>query len=292
MTIPRYVVALSLCALLTLISPRIQAQSFECAKVRTVVEKAICNDDYVAEMDVQLAKDYHEALMDNPTTRSHLMSEERQWLAWRERWCSQYRNDSTKMDGCLQYLYSRRIVEMEGYLATSRKACGASGFEKVQAAGPSGDVRSFVPAGEVAIEVECADLIGNGQQGFLLVTQKEGDRRLQVLLRKPDGKLSAVVQNKNVIQPQAFDGMGGGYTIIGHHGRINVTNTTAGSGGGDAYAFDFQWSPSDNTWLLIRVEKELSGYAHTTDDHGFVRLPKDFGRITINQFDFHAFAND
>lgn len=292
MTIPRYIFALSLCALSTFISPRIQAQSFDCDKVHTVVEKAICNDDYLAEMDVQLAKDYHQALKDNPTTRSHLISEERQWLAWRERWCSHYRNDSTEMDGCLQHLYSRRIVDMEGYLATSLKACGASGFEKAQAAGPSGDVRSFIPAGEVAIEVECADLIGDGQQGFLLVTGKEGDRRLQVLLRKPDGKLSAVVQNKNVIQPQAFDGMGGGYTIIGHNGRIDVTNTTAGSGGGDTYAFDFQWSPPDNTWLLIRVERELYGYAYTSDDHGFVRLPKDFGRITINQFDFHAFTNE
>lgn len=153
------------------------------------------------------------------------------------------------------------------------------------------EIRAFVPSGESATDVVCADLSGTGTAGYLLVTRKRnGDsaRTLQVLIRKPDGKLSPVIRNANAIQGTAQDFMGG-YEVVARTDRIEVINRQLGSGGGDIWTLYFQWSPPDTTWLLSRVDKTLVGPGHAEDDIAYVQRPHDFGRITIAQFDFAKF---
>lgn len=153
------------------------------------------------------------------------------------------------------------------------------------------EVRPFVPAGESATDVVCADFNGTGQAGYILVSRKENGnsvRTLQVLSRQPDHRLSSVVRNANLIQPTAKDFMGG-YEVIARTDRIEVVNRQLGSGGGDIWTLYFQWSPQDATWLLSRVDKTLVGPGHAEDDIAYVQRPADFGRITIAQFDFDKF---
>lgn len=153
------------------------------------------------------------------------------------------------------------------------------------------EVRPFVPAGESATDVVCANLNGTGKAAYLLVTRKmngDGLRTLQVLLRQPDGKLSSVIRNSDVIQPSEKDFMGG-YEVIARTDRIEVINRQLGSGGGDVWTLYFQWSPPDTTWLLSRVDKTLVGPGHAEDDIAYIQCPSDFGRITIAQFNFTKF---
>jgi hypothetical protein len=147
------------------------------------------------------------------------------------------------------------------------------------------EVRPFVPEGDNAIDLVCGDLDGEGKQDYLLVSQSEQRRQtLSVLLRTPDGKLSAIVRN-----PRISDGWFG--TLIARRERIEVINTIEGNGGGDIFTFYFQYSAPDKTWLLTRAEKGFSGDApFTNDEHPFTQLPRDFGRITIDGFRFDAFS--
>jgi hypothetical protein len=66
-------------------------------------------------------------------------------------------------------------------------------------------------------------------------------------------------------------------------------NTVAGTGGGDTHVFYFLYSPRERTWFLTRVEKELTGYAHSDDDVPYTELPDEFGRISIQNFDLQRF---
>jgi uncharacterized protein len=180
------------------------------------------------------------------------------------------------------------------YDDTSRTQVTCPGLYGVGAAIPSKDlpaeVRDFVAMGDSAMDLYCANLSGNGRKDYLLVTQNQKDTRrtLQILLRGPDGELRSVVRNPNVVQPPFDDGMGG-YAIIARRNRFEVMNTSAGSGGGDTYVFYFQYSPHERIWFLTRAEKVLTGYAHSSDDDPYTELPKDFGRITIEDFDLQRF---
>jgi uncharacterized protein YecT (DUF1311 family) len=111
-TLVRCMLATLLCGAAWLHSPRIEAQSFDCEKASTVVEKAICSDQSVKVMDVELAQDYRQAMARYPTRRSDFVSSQRQWLAFREAHCSRYEHDSGKMDDCLRDIYRQRIAEV------------------------------------------------------------------------------------------------------------------------------------------------------------------------------------
>jgi hypothetical protein len=151
-------------------------------------------------------------------------------------------------------------------------------------------VRPFVPPGESATNVLCADLNGTGKSGYVLVTRRGGfdnASTLQVLVRQHDGKLSSVVRNANVLQPheQAFFGRS---EVIARTGRIEVVHSLVGREGGDIWTIYFQWSPIDATWLLSRVDKTVDP-GGPEDDVPYVQRPGDFGRITLAQFNFDKF---
>lgn len=152
------------------------------------------------------------------------------------------------------------------------------------------EVRRFVAIKGFAMDLYCANLNGNGRNDYLLVTQNEKDtqRTLQILLRGPNNELRSIVKNPGVVQPPFDDGMGG-YVIIARRNGFELMNTSAGSGGSDTHVFYFQYSTRDKTWLLTRVEKVLTGYAHSNDDSPYTELPSDFGRVTVAEFDLQRF---
>jgi uncharacterized protein YecT (DUF1311 family) len=84
------------------------APSFNCAKASNAVERAICADPVLAEMDVSMAADYKKALK-AVSNRATLRAEQRQWLRHMHSQCS----DAAFQ--CIQQHYGTRSAQLKAY---------------------------------------------------------------------------------------------------------------------------------------------------------------------------------
>ena len=152
------------------------------------------------------------------------------------------------------------------------------------------DVQSFVSAGEVATDLECADLNGDGRPDYLLVTQTPitslagqgpvaGKRIFQILLRQPNGALVSAVRNDAIISPDSDS-----YEIIARHNKFSVMNEQGGSGAGDFETAYFEYSDDAHTWILTRAVKKLWGSGYAEGERDGTWTQKDFGRVTVSEF--------
>ncbi|MEA3152471.1 MAG: hypothetical protein QOK44_60 [Betaproteobacteria bacterium] len=91
-----------------LIAPHVHAASFDCAKRVTAVEKAICDDPALTQLDDQLAKAY-EQVLDKVNDRTALVASQRIWLQQRDR-CIDKR--------CLQRAYQDRLNDVKAIALT------------------------------------------------------------------------------------------------------------------------------------------------------------------------------
>ncbi len=81
------------------------AASFDCTKASTLVEKAICSDDKLSDLDDSLMQAYKRALA-STTDIYALKSQQRAWLAGVRNKCQ----DSA----CIEHVYSERLIELNG----------------------------------------------------------------------------------------------------------------------------------------------------------------------------------
>jgi uncharacterized protein YecT (DUF1311 family) len=84
------------------------APSFNCAKASNAVERAICADPVLAEMDVVMAADYRKALQAVPDQKT-LRAEQRQWLRQMHSQCA---NGAFQ---CIQHHYGTRSSQLRSY---------------------------------------------------------------------------------------------------------------------------------------------------------------------------------
>ena len=82
--------------------------SFDCAKARTPVEKAICGSYYAAELDRAMDELYRAAIARAPGQRAASEAAQRQWLAARDARCGRAKPDTE----CLTRFYKDRIVAL------------------------------------------------------------------------------------------------------------------------------------------------------------------------------------
>jgi len=76
--------------------------SFDCAKSRTTVEKTICADEYLSQLDVSLSESYSNLLhYSDDTDKPH--ADQRAWLKQR---------NACKTAVCIQTAYEKRITEV------------------------------------------------------------------------------------------------------------------------------------------------------------------------------------
>lgn len=94
------------------------AASFDCTKATTLVEKAICSDKQLSELDSLLMQSYKKALA-NSSDSNTLKSEQRTWLINIRNKCQ----DST----CLKSAYNNRLAVLNG---TSVSGAHTSGVVK------------------------------------------------------------------------------------------------------------------------------------------------------------------
>ncbi|ARM92533.1 hypothetical protein RHEC894_PE00510 (plasmid) [Rhizobium sp. CIAT894] len=89
------------------------AQSFDCSKAQTVIEKAICASPALIAQDTALAASYRQALTDlggNPAKLNDLRQQQRRWLAERNKSCVD--TDLARLSACLTTSYQARLAAL------------------------------------------------------------------------------------------------------------------------------------------------------------------------------------
>lgn len=121
------------------------AQSFDCNKASTAVEKAICDDKQLRELDEVLARDLKAALAAAPDRRRLLLVDQRRWLAYRDKQC----RDESPLNSCLIPLYHARVGHLQASASPSAAICQkvADGYRPLASSQPgkTGD-NAFIDA--------------------------------------------------------------------------------------------------------------------------------------------------
>jgi uncharacterized protein len=118
-----HVLSLGACAMLTAIvlaMPSVAhaektGPSFSCAKAMTVLDRAICEDPALSDLDLQLETAFRAALKRAPGGKQKLLEDQRQWLADRAGDCDFPAKGEAAEESvqCLALTYSERINVLE-----------------------------------------------------------------------------------------------------------------------------------------------------------------------------------
>lgn len=81
------------------------AQSFDCSKAQTPIEKMVCADKSIAELDEYLGRYYAAARSGNPAAASCLQSDQAEWLKVKRNACGDA--------ACLKTAYLDRLAELD-----------------------------------------------------------------------------------------------------------------------------------------------------------------------------------
>lgn len=129
--------------------------SFDCKKAASAVEKAICEGNYTAELDVVLDELYRAVMSKaEAAKRAAIESGQRQWLGVRNTSCGRAKPDTE----CLARLYKDRIVELSREwraIGGTVKGTAISGHYAYREKGEAGEMLlAEMPDGSVHVQVE------------------------------------------------------------------------------------------------------------------------------------------
>ena len=99
-------------------SAPVQAQSFDCAKASTSVERMICDDPRLGELDSEVAEAYQIALRDSPwaSANRRIRADQKAWVARRDR-CASAR--------CVRKMYQMRLGQLHAEVDSGDDGEGA-----------------------------------------------------------------------------------------------------------------------------------------------------------------------
>lgn len=160
------------------------------------------------------------------------------------------------------------------------------------------DVKPFVESRTRVLVLKRADLNGDGRMDILLVLEmqpaqavdppiEDRQRPLLLLIRQPDGSLTAAKRNDMIVYCSTCGGaMGDPFVTV----KAARNSFTIGHYGGSAWrwgnSFTFGFSRRDNTWQLVEVAEESFHALDPKEKTPRVyKPPKDFGKIDIADFD-------
>jgi outer membrane protein OmpA-like peptidoglycan-associated protein/uncharacterized protein YecT (DUF1311 family) len=92
--------------------------SFPCEDAATRIERLICNDSVLAQLDAQMGRAYFQALK-NQNNSATLVDEQRRWLASRDSGCGTV--DSARIRVCLTEFTTARIARLASLPAIQRE---------------------------------------------------------------------------------------------------------------------------------------------------------------------------
>ena len=150
---------------LLIMAGNIDAASFDCGKAATEVEKIICGDQGLSQLDERLSKTYQEVLRSVHGT-ADLKREQTNWLR-------EVRNLCT--DGpCLEKAYRDRLAVLEKLLPVT--IAGEESADASDGKAPA-ELKRLFGAGEELYDFRKADLNGDGLMDyvFVVIQPKEND---------------------------------------------------------------------------------------------------------------------
>ncbi len=177
--------------------------------------------------------------------------------------------------------------------------CFASVFVNAQTAAVRvpAEVKSFVEKGTKAIAVESADLNGDGLKDYILVLEKknskmdaddfpENQRPLLILVRGKDKKLSEAARNENMVMCSRCGGVWGDpFESVTVAKNTFTVNHYGGSNWRWTANYRFNYSRTDKTWQLVKIEKtSFSTNAPNKVERTVMTPPKNFGKVDIADF--------
>lgn len=165
------------------------------------------------------------------------------------------------------------------------------------------ELQPFVERGTRPIEVERADLNGDGLTDYLLVLENlqgkdeedvERERILLIIVRKPGGALEVAGRSDSAVRDDQCGGtFGDCFQGVSAKRRMFVISEFGGSGWRWSRESTFKFSSRDQTWQLVRVvEQSFSVSDPSKVERNVYVPPRDFGKIDISEFDPLGFLGE
>jgi uncharacterized protein len=206
------------------------AASFHCAKARTSVEKMICSDSALSDLDGRLASAYRRALVVAADPESQ-KAEQRAWLMTERKKCADV--------ACLKQSYQQRLTALEA--AVGHKSAADYAFTKTPFISPmivddlSGSVSD---EGDQIIAINLTDSVDSNRYSCEVKVQKSANESPYVSCETP---------GEEGERPESF-----GYQFVGRTSSgIDVLQTRESGGGTGVF----------ENLLLVRVEVDAGGSA-------------------------------
>jgi hypothetical protein len=157
------------------------------------------------------------------------------------------------------------------------------------------ELQSFVEPGTRPIEVERADLNGDGRADFILVlenlpTADEPDdleRVLLIVVRQPGGSLKLASRSDSAVGDDQCGGQFGDCLQgVPAKDRAFTISEFGGSGWHWSRVSTFRFSSRDQAWQLVRVEEQSFSVGNPSKVKRNVYVPpRNFGKIDISEYD-------
>jgi uncharacterized protein len=178
---------LVLAAAFCVVSHNAIAQSFDCAKAQTRVEKMVCADRAIAELDEYLGRYYAASRAEIPGASACLQSDQAQWLKSTRDVCA---------DGaCLKSAYLNRLAELDPLQpgATALKNVALPPVPALAWVVPPAADKVAAPPNPKAKPYEAVgslidDIATNPNSEGLAIRLKDGTRMLLVMLMFLEGE--------------------------------------------------------------------------------------------------------
>ncbi len=158
------------------------------------------------------------------------------------------------------------------------------------------ELQSFVEPGTRPIEIERADLNGDGLSDFILVLENLPtadepsvlERTLLIIVRQTGGSLKLASRSDSAVGDDQCGGQFGDCLQgVSAKDRAFTISEFGGSGGFQwSHVSTFRFSSRDRTWQLVRVEDQSFSPSNPSKVKRNVYVPpRDFGKIDISDYD-------
>jgi hypothetical protein len=156
------------------------------------------------------------------------------------------------------------------------------------------ELQRFVEKGTRPIEIERADLNGDGRSDFILVIEnlspadatEEIERTLLIIVRESRGTLRVAARSDSAVRDDLCGGtFGDCFQGVSAKTKAFTISEFGGSGSRWSRESTFRFSSRDQTWQLVRVEEsEFHVRAPDKIKRKVYVPPRDFGKIDISEY--------